>query len=702
MAPAPPPKIATNRVIGIAKVREHEYLMERLGQRADHPRLREAVRLFLCHTHKYADFDAKLEYAAQVFQDAVEATKAEGMTWVKKEKSASNPWPSTLRKRTVHFDVPPPPPVTRHGVKLDEEAAASSERPGRRLRASDIPSDSESDSDPEDTDGDSSSGGGLLKTAWKQYASKWKTLKKSGKKKGLVKPVDTEGISESITSPDDGAVQQIQQRNTTTNSVFEDTNEEKKKIDTLDKLSTRCVIETNLKARDVRLTAQESFCELVQWKDIIIGNSGMQLTDFTIVSKKRQKKPNVGKMTARPLKTITEIVFIAQDKSGKDIGYIHFMNSKYHRDGELRIVIKDVTLQPKMILAILDLIGGGTNHSVSCKAGSYSINFNFTLDGELDAVLTAMSAQGIYNFRRASVPEESKLVPFRPHPKTDTSFQWGDIALARQFIKEDTVARLGDHLFLDRSKWYYPTSLRQDPELYNLSEGLDRPALELRDSYWSVLEPYNKIDRAAYDERPRFLAAAWALMPDTKFSLYVDKILQACLYSCNATQDLRIMFVDGQDLPPSSILIDDEKIVRINDNWLYEEEATRELGLCRETPLRNLMLSTSSALFDKILDQLALDEESRTLHKNIAKQRLLESTLEDDHSEILNLDFEPGSEVKFANVSWETKIPPIPPESGSKHHVQLHHTVTCSGLREALLVENSQLATLALQNLKAD
>jgi len=37
---------------------------------------------------------------------------------------------------------------------------------------------------------------------------------------------------------------------------------------------------------------------------------------------------------------------------------------------------------------------------------------------------------------------------------------WGDVELAAQFIKRDTIFLLGDYLFLDRSKWYYPTSSR--------------------------------------------------------------------------------------------------------------------------------------------------------------------------------------------------------------------------------------------------
>lgn len=37
---------------------------------------------------------------------------------------------------------------------------------------------------------------------------------------------------------------------------------------------------------------------------------------------------------------------------------------------------------------------------------------------------------------------------------------WGDVELAAQFIKKDTISLLGDYLFLDRSKWYYPTGSR--------------------------------------------------------------------------------------------------------------------------------------------------------------------------------------------------------------------------------------------------
>jgi hypothetical protein len=193
-----------NRVIGAAKVREHEHLMSRLNsvpleQRADHPRLEEAVRLLLCFTHKHADFDTELEDASQKFRDAAEAAKEAEAARVKVcncpvhlvvVDSNKNQWekhtpqkrPGILRKRAVQFVTPSPLPVTRRGVDLGEASAANSGKSGHRLQASDIPSESESDSEGDGSDDDDIH---PLK-AWRRYKSKWEALEKSGLEKGVI------------------------------------------------------------------------------------------------------------------------------------------------------------------------------------------------------------------------------------------------------------------------------------------------------------------------------------------------------------------------------------------------------------------------------------------------------------------------------------------------------------------------------------
>ncbi|KAF5565407.1 hypothetical protein FNAPI_1649 [Fusarium napiforme] len=57
-----------------------------LDQRADHPRLEEAVKLLLCYQHKATDFEKELEDASQKFRDAAEAAKKAEAARVKQEK----------------------------------------------------------------------------------------------------------------------------------------------------------------------------------------------------------------------------------------------------------------------------------------------------------------------------------------------------------------------------------------------------------------------------------------------------------------------------------------------------------------------------------------------------------------------------------------------------------------------------------------
>ncbi|KAH7171940.1 hypothetical protein DER46DRAFT_656593 [Fusarium sp. MPI-SDFR-AT-0072] len=175
-----------NMVIGVAKVREHEHLMMRLNsvpleQRADHPRLEEAVRLLLCYYHEYTDFNKKLEDASQEFQDAAEAAR------VKREKPIPQKRPGILLKTAVQFITPFRLSVTRRGAELAEGSAANSERRGGRLQASDIPSESESESESDpvsESDGSEDDDVHPLK-AWRHYDSKWKAIEKPGLEEGL-------------------------------------------------------------------------------------------------------------------------------------------------------------------------------------------------------------------------------------------------------------------------------------------------------------------------------------------------------------------------------------------------------------------------------------------------------------------------------------------------------------------------------------
>ncbi|KAK2131777.1 hypothetical protein NOF04DRAFT_1239648 [Fusarium oxysporum II5] len=569
--------------------------------------------------------------------------------------------------------------------------------------------------------------------------------------------------------------------------------EERKGIPTLDQIAPRCVMSTGLTAQNPRLTAQESFCELLRWwKDRIIESFGLQLTDFNVAMEKRGNPPDA--------KIPAEFAFTAQDGSGKPLGYIHFMNSRDGKGGTVTVAVRDVTLQPKMVLpdveppkeprdvrfthrpelglgrAVLNFLGAGTNHGVTCRTGSYKYKFNFDPDGGLKAFLTAMNQDKINEFRRSTVPQGSRYVPFQPHPKTDTIFTigadsnalgrggrgryiyrskvtpkefntWCEPALFLQEIKDDYIVKteMGD-LILDsklRGKIYlkgfllsdttrrgyaslserplrfgynilYGTPNEKMKHMSSLEEELvlshqlkagvswiakafglnpeyeinlpnfGRQAVELPDSYWSILKPYNTFYRKLYNHIPRLLKEEPVSIPDTQFAVFVDKALQSCLFACKHTETLRVMFFDALRFPHWTILVDDD-VVRVPNKWLDRRNLGLSFDVLRDASLADLMVAIPSILFHFVLKQVVIGKESFDRQKAIARRRLLDYTREELHSKVLNLNFETGSGANLANVSWEATFSP---RSGSNYHVQLHQTETCSDHRNAVLVRD--------------
>ncbi|KAF4425225.1 hypothetical protein FACUT_9978 [Fusarium acutatum] len=235
---------------------------------------------------------------------------------------------------------------------------------------------------------------------------------------------------------------------------------------------------------------------------------------------------------------------------------------------------------------------------------------------------------------------------------------WGDVELAAQFIKKDTISLLGDYLFLDSSKWYYPTGSRPDPKCLKNLSNFGRQAVELRDTYYSILTPYETVNRKLYEYIPRVLNEEPVSIPNTEFAAFVDKALRSF----------------------------DDNGVRVPNKWLDIEN----LGLIHnilggDELLANLMMSVTSILFHLVLKQVAIDEESFDRHKAIAMQRFLDYARKEMNSKMLNMSFEPGSGANLANVSWETTFSAW---NVSNYHVQLHQTETCWNHRNAVLVRD--------------
>jgi hypothetical protein len=177
----------------------------------------------------------------------------------------------------------------------------------------------------------------------------------------------------------------------------------------------------------------------------------VELHDFTVVRRERHEK--VGGHT------VTEIVYKALDQSSLDkreLGYIQFLNTKDNKAGVVRIVNRQVTLQPEDLLsltppteaqdtistysthpqinlarAILNFVGGGTNHSVSCQSGGVNMNFNFNTARELVARVTRMRPSAISKSFKSASSRVKSLVPFYPRPSVDTILSIGEAGPGR-------------------------------------------------------------------------------------------------------------------------------------------------------------------------------------------------------------------------------------------------------------------------------
>jgi hypothetical protein len=183
-----------------------------------------------------------------------------------------------------------------------------------------------------------------------------------------------------------------------------------------------------------------------------MGSVDVQLTDLTVVRRERFEK--IGGHT------VTEIVYKALDQSlldKRELGYIQFLNTKDNKAGVVRIVNRQATLQPENLLtlstpptetqdtrsiysthpqinlarAILNFVGGGTNHYVSCQSGGVNMNFNFNTSRELIARVTRMSPNSKSKSFKTASSRVKSLVPFYPRPTIDTILSIGETGLGR-------------------------------------------------------------------------------------------------------------------------------------------------------------------------------------------------------------------------------------------------------------------------------
>jgi hypothetical protein len=167
-------------------------------------------------------------------------------------------------------------------------------------------------------------------------------------------------------------------------------------------------------------------------------------------------------------------------------------------------------------------------------------------------------------------------------------------------------------------------------------QGLGRESVELPDSYWSVLDKYKLIRTAEQEQRRRFLDAQVVAAPPTHFAQETSRLIRACLRSCPQTSDTSIQFVSAGLLSLQTSYVADERLSKIHERWLENDQATQELGLPTDLTEANVLFHSTKRIFADILDQVPLEAFGQgEAHSNIwhkkrqlshAEQRLLEYT----------------------------------------------------------------------------
>ncbi|KAM0346501.1 hypothetical protein ACHAPU_005566 [Fusarium lateritium] len=176
-----------------------------------------------------------------------------------------------------------------------------------------------------------------------------------------------------------------------------------------------------------------------------------------------------------------------------------------------------------------------TNSSLSDKRLRYGYNI---IHGTVDKDKKHISS--LQEESRAFMSIWDSVLKQRPHLVGLLSgllndWEWGDVELAQQFITGDTVVRLRDYLFKGTSKWYYPTSARQNPQLDQIIASLGRQGGELRDSYWNILQVHGMVYTAEL-ERQRIS------IPGQDFTRYASKAQETSLAAKG--------FIDGLLISP--------------------------------------------------------------------------------------------------------------------------------------------------------
>ncbi|KAI1646340.1 uncharacterized protein F4817DRAFT_366019 [Daldinia loculata] len=266
--------------------------------------------------------------------------------------------------------------------------------------------------------------------------------------------------------------------------------------------------------------------------------------------------------------------------------------------------------------------------------------------------------------------------------------EYADVSQAEYSIFPDMRDYIKKFLLKEfKDKWLYSAKERsQNTRFDQIVQGLGREALEIKESYWTILRECG-FRTAEEEEKKQFLAAKPTAIPDTGFAQSVYRLIRAGLDSCPQTADISVVFVNAGSVGLDSFYSPAQGLFKIHEKWLTIKGARDELGISNRILESSLLFNTAKRLFADAVTQVPTHvfhegNRSRYWYRKQAisqgDQRILECT---QIKQDLRYRVRRNEDSDTLVVKWNPGTGWLPETSIDIH---FHLESTCSRLKDCL------------------